>query len=200
MATQAPVEPASADAERPQPRWRVRGTVRIVATYLLSMALTATGIVIQANQRGISPLSQGFRPWDSGYYIQVARFGYNILSVTPSGPEGQNPTAFFPGYPLAIRLVVHLFGWAGVGYSAGAWIVNIGSGLAAVLMIAAIVRHYYPEAVAVRSAQAVALFPGAAVLLLGYAEGLFLLLAACCILAVIKQSWWWAGFAALVAG
>ena len=44
-------------------------------------------------------------------------------------------------------------------------------------MIAATVRHYFPEPVAVRTAQAVAVFPGSAVLLFTYAEGLFLLLA-----------------------
>jgi hypothetical protein len=173
--------------------------VRIVATYALGVTFTSIGILVRGNRDHISPLSKAFRRWDSGFYVSVAQHGYNLFWVTPNGYMKQNTTAFFPGYPLAIRLLGSTLGWAGVTYRGAAWAINGGSGLAACLVIAAAVRHYYPEPIAVRTAQAVALFPGSAVLVFTYAEGLFLLLASSCVLAVLKRRWWWAGLAAMAA-
>ncbi|BEP15089.1 hypothetical protein acdb102_34000 [Acidothermaceae bacterium B102] len=173
--------------------------VRITATYLLGVAFTSIGIITQA-QRSHIPLNKAYRRWDSGFYVSVAQHGYNLFFVTPSGYLKQNTTAFFPGYPLAIRLLANLFGWAGLSYRGAAWAINGGCGLAALFVIAATVRHFYPEPIAVRTAQAVALFPGAAVLLFTYAEGLFLLLATTCVYAAVTRRWWWAGLAALAAG
>lgn len=175
-------------------------TVRISATYVAGLVATSAGVVTRANSSHISPLSQAFRPWDSGFYVGIAAHGYDFTYVTQHGPERQNNTAFFPGYPLLVRVLRDLFGWARLTPRGAAWAINAGSGLAAMLVIAAIVRHWYAEPVAVRTAQAVALFPGAAVLVLAYADGLFLLLAASCVLAVTRRQWWWAGLAALAAG
>lgn len=188
--------------EQPQetapPRQR-RSELTIIATYLLGVVFTSIGVITQAERSNIS-LNKAFRRWDSGFYVSVAQHGYNLLWVTPSGYMKQNTTAFFPGYPLAIRLLADTFGWAGLTYRGAAWAINGGCGLAACLVIAAAVRHYYPEPVAVRTAQAVALFPGSAVLVFTYAEGMFLLLASSCVLAILKRRWGWAGLAALVAG
>jgi hypothetical protein len=192
--TDAPAEAP----ERPRKPWQ-HSTVRIAATYLLGVAFTSIGIITQAERSHLS-LNKAYRRWDSGFYVSVAQHGYNLFWVTPQGYLKQNTTAFFPGYPLAIRALGSLFGWTGLTYRGAAWAINGGCGLAALFVIAATVRHYYPEPVAVRTAQAVALFPGSAVLLFTYAEGLFLLLASCCVLAVVKRRWWWAGLAALAAG
>lgn len=190
---------AGTDEDRPVRRWRDSSALKIVLTYLLGIAFTSAGVITQARRSHLS-LNIAFRRWDSGFYVSVAQHGYNLFWVTPSGPMKQNTTAFFPGYPLAIRLVGSAFGWTGLTYRGAAWLINGGCGLAAVLVIAATVRHYFPEPVAVRTAQAVALFPGAAVLVFTYAEGLFLLLASACVYAIVKRSWVWAGLAAMAAG
>ncbi len=190
---------APPDDEPAPPRWWQLSWVRITAAYLIGVAFTSTGIITQA-QRSNIPLNKAFRRWDSGFYVSVAQHGYNIFWVTPSGSMKQNTTAFFPGYPLAIRLLGSTFGWAGLTYRGAAWAINGGCGLAALFVVAATVRHYHPEPIAVRTAQAVAVFPGAAVLLFTYAEGLFLLLATACAYFAVKRRWALAGLMALLAG
>jgi hypothetical protein len=198
MTTETTAE-TDTDRDPPVRRWRDSSALKIVATYLLGIAFTSAGVIAQARRSHLT-LNIAFRRWDSGFYVSVAQHGYNLFWVTPSGPMKQNTTAFFPGYPLAIRLVGSTLGWTGLTYRGAAWLINGGCGLAAMLVIAAVVRHYYPEPVAVRAAQAVALFPGAAVLVFTYAEGLFLLLASLCAYAIVKRNWVWAGLAALAAG
>jgi hypothetical protein len=200
MAAEAPVASPPDDAEVRQRRRLTGSTTRIAATYAIGLVATSAGVIAQAQHSDISPLSKAFRPWDSGFYVGIAAHGYDFTYVTQHGPERQNNTAFFPGYPLVVRAFGDVFGWAGLTMRGAAWAVNAGCGLAAVLVIAAVVRHWYAEPVATRTAQAVALFPGSAVFVLAYAEGLFLLLAAACVLAVTRRQWWWAGLAALAAG
>jgi hypothetical protein len=190
---------APPDAEPGPARWWQLSWVRIAATYLVGVAFTSAGIITQAERSGI-PLNKAFRRWDSGFYVSVAQHGYNIFYVTPAGYLKQNTTAFFPGYPLAIRLLGSTLGWTGLTYRGAAWAINGGCGLAALFVIAATVRHYFPEPVAVRTAQAVAVFPGSAVLLFTYAEGLFLLLATACVYLTVKRRWALAGLMALLAG
>ena len=177
-----------------------RSTLVITATYVLGLVCTAAGVLTRAQQNHITPLSNAFRRWDSGYYLNVAQHGYDFRFTRLSGPERQNDTAFFPGYPLVVRALHDILGWTGLSIRDAAWTVNIGCGLGAVLVIKLVVRHWYDERTSVRTAQAVALFPGSAVFVLAYAEGLFLLLAAACVLAVTRRAWWWAGFTALAAG
>lgn len=200
MTAEAPVASPPDDAQTRQPRRLSGSTVRIVAAYVAGLIATSAGVIAQAQHSHLSPLSKAFRPWDSGFYVGIAAHGYDFTYVTQHGPERQNNTAFFPGYPLLVRASGDLFGWASLTMRGAAWAVNAGCGLAAMLVIAAVVRHWYAEPVAVRTAQAVALFPGSAVFVLAYAEGLFLLLAAACVLAITRRQWWWAGLAALAAG
>ena len=100
--------------------------------------------------------------------------------MPPHGPVPPSNWAFFPGYPLAMR-ALHV---VGVPWHAGRLGHQRGSGIAALFVIAALMRTWYDERVAVRTSQALALFPGSAVFVYMYAEGLFLLLAALSLLAV----------------
>src|SRR5476649_2600964 len=114
MTAEAPVASLPDDAA-PERRPRVsRSTVRIAATYALGLLATSVGVIARANQSHISPLSKAFRPWDSGFYVGIAAHGYDFTYVTQHGPERQNNTAFFPGYPLLVRTLGDLFGWAGL--------------------------------------------------------------------------------------
>jgi hypothetical protein len=79
---------------------------------------------------GLSPrawLLHGLVRWDSGWYAEIAEGGYWYR------PGEAGPTAFFPGYPAAIRLVHELFGVH--AYVAGVW-VSLISGLVATVMFA----------------------------------------------------------------
>jgi hypothetical protein len=77
---------------------------------------------------GLSPggwFLPGLVQWDSGWYAEIAEGGYWYRA----GEAG--PTAFFPGYPSAVRLVLELFGVH--AYVAGVW-VSLVCGLVATVM------------------------------------------------------------------
>ena len=69
----------------------------------------------------------GLVQWDSGWYAEIAEGGYWYR------PDEAGPTAFFPGYPAAVRLAHELFGVH--AYVAGVW-VSLVCGLAATVMLA----------------------------------------------------------------
>lgn len=52
------------------------------------------------------PFWDAFARYDSGWYFQIARFGYHYT------PDGRDTIAFFPVYPLLMRYVGRAFGRA----------------------------------------------------------------------------------------
>lgn len=52
------------------------------------------------------PFLDALARYDSGWYFQIARFGYHYT------PDGRDTIAFFPVYPLLMRYVGRLFGRA----------------------------------------------------------------------------------------
>ena len=50
----------------------------------------------------LGSLARAWARWDSGWYIYIAEFGYTYSTGT------QGPVAFFPGYPLAIRVITQV--------------------------------------------------------------------------------------------
>ena len=54
--------------------------------------------------------------WDAGWYMSVARIGY---MWTPRDVGRQQNIAFFPAFPMAMRVVGRLFGSSGVAYLYG---------------------------------------------------------------------------------
>jgi hypothetical protein len=112
-------------------------------------------------------LAQGLHAWDGAFYADIARDGYE-----PLGREGYR---FFPLFPLAGRAVALL---PGVDVRLALVLVASVSALAAgVLLVLLVARETGDVGAARRSAWLVALAPPAAVLVMGYAEALFLVLA-----------------------
>ena len=61
--------------------------------------------------------------WDAGWYLQLAREGYEY---TPRvGPAGQQNIVFFPAFPLTVRTVALLFGNNHPAYVFGATAVSL---------------------------------------------------------------------------
>src|ERR1700675_2079986 len=70
-----------------------------------------TNVVFPDHQReqftvfgSTSPFWDSFARYDSGWYFQIARFGYHYT------PGGRDTIAFFPVYPMLMRHVGRLFG------------------------------------------------------------------------------------------
>lgn len=132
--------------------------------------------------------------WDGAYYLQIARAGYP--AAIPPAPIG-GVHAFFPLYPLAIRVLHTLTGLSLL--RSGVAVNLIASGLAMVV-IWELIDRLADAGTATRSVTLICFFPWAFILSLTYSEGVMLLLAAACLLALLDEHWLLAGIAALLAG
>jgi hypothetical protein len=152
-----------------------------VAVVLLTLG---AGWLLPAGDRGPRPrfLDQ-WHHWDTDLFRKVAEFGYFSPHYT------DRAEAFFPGQPLAMR-VVHLVvpSWIASGMVVAA----LAGGVACV----ALYRLAQQDAGAEAGRRAVlylVLFPYAVFLFAGYSEALFLAFATTAWLAARRNAWWLAG-------
>ncbi|GDY30692.1 hypothetical protein [Gandjariella thermophila] len=141
--------------------------------------------------------------WDGQWYLGIATGGYAKVPPGLVDAFGQRrpetPLAFFPGYPLLVRLLSEL---TGVAPLACAFVVTLGSGVAcayALDRIGRLVRGGSPGA----GLALVALFaasPMAVVLSMTYSEATFCALAAWSLVAVLRRRWLPAGACCAAAG
>ena len=156
---------------------------RILAVYLLSR-LVVFGVLLDAFGRSAT-ITRFARIWDAKYYLQVAAHGYpTVLSAR------QPLAAFFPLYPLMVRVVAPLFGhdWVASGL-----VVSLLTGAAACLAVGALARDRAGDETGVRAGWLVAVAPGAAFLSPAYADGLALALCAGALLMLDRRRWVAAG-------
>jgi Mannosyltransferase (PIG-V) len=122
----------------------------------------------------------GWNKWDSLWFLHVARYGYS--------PDNAS-AAFFPGYPVLIRLVGYLcFGHLLVA----AYIVSNGALLAALIVLYRLTEREYDTGTARRAVLYLALFPTAFFLFDTYSEALFLLTVVGSIALARQGRWGWA--------
>ncbi|HUR52188.1 MAG TPA: mannosyltransferase family protein [Mycobacteriales bacterium] len=152
-----------------------------VAAVLLTLG---AGWLLPAGDRGPRPrfLDQ-WHHWDTDLFRKVAEFGY----FSPA--YGDRTEAFFPGQPLAMR-VVHLVvrDWIASGMVVAA--------IAGAVACVALHRLAAEESGAEAGRRAVlylVLFPYAVFLFAGYSEALFLAFATTAWLAARREQWWLAG-------
>jgi hypothetical protein len=168
------------------PAWVIARALVAVA-YLTARYLERHGHLHDA----LAPTTvrQGLLAWDGSFYADIARHGYAALP--------RPALRFFPLTPLLGRAV----GWIGVGPRVGIVVVANLAALAAGALLVLLVRSEgLPPGVATRSAWILALAPSAFVLVLGYAEAVFLVLAIGAFLAVRRRHWWPAIALGLLAG
>jgi len=131
-----------------------------------------------------------FAAWDSGWYFDIARRGYYF------NPEGQSSVAFFPLYPLLMRVAAAPFG----GSDRAIWIAGVAISITAFVAALAVLHRLTervlgdPEA-ARRTVLYVAVFPFSLFFTRVYTESLFLLLTVLTIAAAYDKRWWSAGLA-----
>ncbi len=131
---------------------------------------------------------QGLLTWDGAFYADIAEHGY-----------GELPRAalrFFPLTPLLGRILTF-----GLAPRIGVVIVaNLAALAAGALLVTLVRREGLGRAVEVRSVWLLALAPSAFVLVLGYAEAVFLVLALTTFIAARDRRWLVAALAAALAG
>jgi Gpi18-like mannosyltransferase len=162
-------------------------------TRLLFVLITYFGYVLfnagqySPDSVGVSNLLHSWARWDALRYLEIARHGY----TSPI------QTAFFPLYPLLIRIGTLPFGGAGA-YTIGLLVSNVAFFFALWALRVLAEEVCGPEA-ASRAPMYLALFPTALFFFAPYNESLFLLLALGCFLALRRGRWLLAGGLGLLA-
>jgi hypothetical protein len=164
----------------------------LVARFLVGGGLAVARFVDSELGRGPRPvpLGQGLFAWDASFYRAIALHGYDSL------PRGS--LRFFPLYPLIGRVV----GWVLLDHTAvGLIVVANLSALAFGALLHRLAEHETGDAaLARRAAWFAAIFPAAAVLVMGYAEGLAMALGVAMFLALRTRRWALAAALGLLAG
>jgi Mannosyltransferase (PIG-V) len=140
-----------------------------------------------------SPFWDTFARYDSGYYEGIAWDGYKPLA------GGRSNIAFFPAYPLLMRLVGRLFGRQQAAYYIS------GIGISWVCFILAMVALYYlarldvPRRQAQRAVLLTAIFPFSFFFGVVYSESTFLLFAVLSLYCFRTRRWLAGGLCGAVA-
>src|SRR5215467_5990797 len=129
----------------------------------------------------------GWNKQDSLWYLQIAQHGYSTHNSS---------AAFYPAYPLLIRLVGYLC--LGHLYLA-AYLVSNGALLAALVILYRLTEREYDEATARRAVLYLCVFPTAFFLFDTYSEALFLLAAVGALALARSGRWGWAGLTGIAA-
>lgn len=113
--------------------------------------------------------------WDGCWYAKIATYGY----------ESDGSTAFFPLYPLLMRLVAFVTGDVVVA----GMLISFVATVVALWGLHRLVSLDFPEAVARRAMLLVAIFPSALFLLAPFTEALFLALSVWCLYFARGAAW-----------
>jgi Gpi18-like mannosyltransferase len=122
-----------------------------------------------------------WRAWDAGLFVIIAKYGYD---GEPGSPPDAGLPAFFPGMPLALRLV-HLVvpDWALAGL-----LVSLVAGAVATVYLARLAE--FEGGTGWVAVLGLLVFPTAVFLMAGYSEALFLAFAVPAWLAARQRRWW----------
>jgi len=110
--------------------------------------------------------------WDAGWYLQIVTEGYRYV---PGDPTVQQNIAFFPAYPMLVRVIGRLLGGDMTGYVAAGMVVSIASFFGALVYLYAFARDRYGDEVASGAIWLLAAYPFAIFFGAIYTESLFLL-------------------------
>lgn len=174
---------------------RLRGWLIPLLSYLVSTAVTW----LAAALAGVDYWSaDGRRRWDSEHYLSIAARGYESFRCIDRYPNFPDvwcgTTAWFPGYPMAIRAVAALgvpVEWAGV-------LVSEVCLLASLLIVWGLLGNRLDRNTGGAMALA-AVFPGGVYFHAVFPISLCLLGLLLVVVGVRRESWWLAGLGAFVA-
>ena len=168
--------------------WLVWQAILLALTYFALTFTTSAQTHPQAPVATPATLISAWVRHDSAWYIGIATHGYTTLASS----------AFFPLYPLLIRLVTPLaFGNASVAAFVVARLAEYGVCAGVLALAWQELGHRLPSA---RLALAITLvYPLSLFLSAAYAESLLLCCAAFALLFLRRHAWGWAALAALLA-
>ncbi|RCG30148.1 hypothetical protein DQ384_18260 [Sphaerisporangium album] len=165
----------------------------VLALWLGSRAgivLAATvGAGVLARDDRLPSFLERWQHWDAKLLVDIAKHGYD---GDPAADPDQGLPAFFPGMPLALRLVhVIVPDWSLAGL-----LISLVAGMIAMVALARLADFEGPEGAGRRAVLALVLCPTAVFLFAGYTESLFLAFAIPAWLHARRQNWVAAGLLA----
>lgn len=139
--------------------------------------------------------------WDAQWYQRIAEGGYpDTLPVGTDGRVQQNPWAFYPVFPYAVRLVGSV---TGLDFATVAPLLALLAGVGAAVLMAQLLHETSPYAATGPALAAVAVWaalPSSPVLQMAYTESFSALLLVAFLLFVVRRWWWAAAGCALLLG
>ncbi len=120
-----------------------------------------------------SPFWDAFARYDSGWYYQVARYGYTA-GAAAYVPGGRSGIAYFPAYPILMRYVGRAIGRRPADLYIGGMVVSWTAFAVALVGIYYVARIDLPRRKAERAALLTAIFPFAFFFGAVYPEALYL--------------------------
>jgi hypothetical protein len=176
----------------------MRFCVLVFALTRVPVLVAIIGVKIANPRRTLAVISS---QWDGWWYVQLASRGYSTslrppLTRVTDWHHQYSDWAFFPGYPLAIRVVHDL---TRVPFAAVAISLSVIFGVLALRAVHLLGTVHAGPDVGRAAAVLFAVWPGAAVLGQPYSEGLFTAAAAGCLAMLISRRWVLAGVLGAVA-
>lgn len=144
-----------------------------------------------------SPFWDTFVRYDSGWYYDIARRGYDASTAVAGG---RSNIAFFPVYPLSMRYVGRLFGLAASDLYLGGIVVAWVSFVLAMIVLYHLARLDLPDEHAERAVVLTAIFPFGFFFGVVYSESTFLLFTVLVFYLLRTRRWVLGGLSGAVAG
>ncbi len=169
--------------------------LKIVYWYLASRALLvlqlSLGLAIPAGVFGEPPdVYHHFIRWDAGWYLSIIDDGYSYV------PGKESSVAFFPVYPMTVRLLASVFGHSRFL----ALLVSNAALFGAAWFIGAIAyRFWRDEKIAALSVLFFLLAPATIFYSGIYTESFFVLFCSASIYFALSRRWWLAGMSGALA-
>jgi hypothetical protein len=171
-------------------------SVRVVSA-LLALCINVAFPLDQPRQMTVygepSAFWDTFARYDSGWYEDIARYGYNYAA------GGRSNIAYFPVYPMLMRHVGRLFGRQHAAFYFGGILVSWLSFIGAMVALYHLARLDLPRWRAERAVLLTAVFPFAFFFGLVYSESTFLLFTVLAFLGFRTRRWLLGGACAAVA-
>ncbi len=123
--------------------------------------------------------------WDGSWYRYIAENGYpRLLPHGPTGALQQNPWAFYPAYPYAVRGVMRA---TGLSFPVAGAMTSLVLGALAMLVIYQLFHRYAGQRAALGGVLVIGAFPASPVLQISYTESLALLMLASALLLLVQR-------------
>ena len=166
--------------------------VGMLAVYTFGIAPLAPPLRISDSDLVNLPLR-----FDAGWYLSIARNGY---MWTPRDVGRQQNIAFFPAFPMAMRLVGRISGASGIAYIYGGLLISHVAFLWALMLLYQLARDDLGEPAAAGAVLLLASYPFSVFHGAVYTESLFLLAALGAVLEFRHNRWGHAILWGLLAG